>query len=82
MKPIYIYIYIYQARRHVFESGPAEDRASAEGTRGGEYDSGCPSRKWGSGDLPRENFDLCMPLSAFFFINFGCVLGQNFSRFS
>ena len=31
-----------QARRHVFESSPAEDRASAKGTSGGEYERGCP----------------------------------------
>ena len=31
---------ILQARRHVFKSGPAEVRASAEGTSGGEHERG------------------------------------------
>ena len=31
-----------KARRHVFKSGPAEVRASAEGTIGGEHERGCP----------------------------------------
>ena len=52
------YIRTTQARRHVFKSGPAVFRASVEGTSGGgEHERGCrPSRKVGSGDLPRENF--------------------------
>ena len=74
----------FQARRHVFKSGPAKDRAHAECTRGGEYERGmpplegdAPSRKGGSGDVPRENFDLWVPLM--FFMLFGCVLVQNSS---
>ena len=51
----------YQARRHGFKSGPAEVRASAEGTSVGEHERGGgstrggnpPSRMGGSGDLPR-----------------------------
>ena len=42
--------FLKQARRHVFKSGPAEVRASAEGTSGGEHERGrvSPSRKGGS----------------------------------
>ena len=48
---------VTQARRHVFESGPAEVRASAEDKSGGEHEKGySPSRKGGSGDLPTRNF--------------------------
>ena len=46
-----------QARRHVFKSGPAEVRASTEGTCRGEHERGYPpSRKGGLGDLPRDFF--------------------------
>ena len=46
-----------QACRQVFKSGPAEVRASAEGTSGGDHERGySPSRNGGSGDLPREIF--------------------------
>ena len=34
-----------------------------------------PSRKGGSGDLPRENFDLWVPLSAFL-----CILDMSWAR--
>ena len=39
---------------------------STRGARGGEHERGlAPSRKGGSGDLPRENFDKLVPLKAF-----------------
>ena len=39
---------------------------SAEGTSGGEHERGdTPSRKGGSGELPRENFNKLVPLNAF-----------------
>ena len=49
-----------QARRRLLKSGPAMGRRkrspSAEGTRRGEHERGVShSRKWGSGDLAREN---------------------------
>ena len=57
---------MYQGRRRVLKSGTAKTRSSADGTRGGEHERGfSPSRKWGSGDLPRENFDLLVLLNAF-----------------
>ena len=63
-----------QARRHVFKGGPAEVRASAEGTSGGEHEKGyAPSRKGGS--PPRFFFK--------FMVASMCVLmhfGRNFSR--
>ena len=33
---------LYQARRHVFKSGPAEVRTSAEGMSGGGHERGYP----------------------------------------
>ena len=62
-----------QARRHVFKSGPAVFRASAEGTSGGgEHERGCrPSRKGGSGDLPREK--LCIYGCLYLHFNAFCV---------
>ena len=52
-----------QGRRRVLKSGPAKTRSSAEGTSGGEHERGVPpSHKGGSGDLPRENFDLLVLL--------------------
>ena len=49
---------------------------------GGEHERGVspPSCKGGSGDLPRENFDIWLPLYAFL-MHFGCVLGQFFQPF-
>ena len=55
-----------QGRRHVLKSGPAEDMFECRrhewgaSTRGGFP----PSRKGGSGDLPRENFDKLVLLNA------------------
>ena len=46
--------------------------------RAGESTTGgAPSRKGGSGDLPRENFDLWAPLSAFL-----CILDVSWARIS
>ena len=68
--------YLKQGRRRVLKSGPAKTRSSAEGTRGGEHERGIPPRKGGSGDLPRQNFDLLVLLNAF------CMrLFSNFTRF-
>ena len=63
-----------QARRHVVKSGPAEVRASAEGTsEGGEHEMGySPSRKGGWGMSPEKIFDLWLPICAFL-MNFGSV---------
>ena len=69
-----------QARRHVIKSGPARVRASAEGTSGGEHERGYPpSRKGGSGDLPRENFKF-MVASMCVFNAFWMRFGRNFTR--
>ena len=47
----------YQARRHVIKSGPAEVRARAEGTSGGEHERGYPpSCKGGLGGSPPRKF--------------------------
>ena len=48
-----------------------------ESTRGGM----APLIRGVRGDLPRENLDFWVPMSAFYML-FGCVLGQNFSHFS
>ena len=48
---------LIQARRHVFKSGLAEVRTSAEGTSGGEHERGSsPSRKGGFGGSPARKF--------------------------
>ena len=63
-----------QARRHVINSGPAEVRASAEGTSGGEHERGyAPSRKGVRGISPEKFFNLWLPLCAFL-MHFGFVL--------
>ena len=54
-------IFHMQGRRRLLKSGPAMKYqrrfTSAEGTSWGEHERGhSPSRKGGSGDLPRENF--------------------------
>ena len=46
-----------QARRHVVKSGPAEVRASAEGTSKGESTrGGIPPLLWGFGGSPPRKF--------------------------
>ena len=63
-----------QARRHVFKSGPAEVRTSADGTSGGEHERGSPPLVRGvRGISPEKIFNLWLPLYAFL-MHFGCVL--------
>ena len=67
-------LYSIQARRHEIKSGPAEVRASAEGTSGGEHERGySPCCKGVRGISPEKIFNLWLPLCAFL-MDFGCVL--------
>ena len=47
---------------------------------GGELERGYPPSRKGGSDLPRENFEISLPLYAFL-MHFGCVLGQLFQPF-
>ena len=63
-----------QARRHVFKSGPAEVKASGEGTSGESTRGGMPPLVRGVwGISPEKFFNLWLPLCAFL-MHFGCVL--------
>ena len=76
-----------QARRRVAESGPAE--ASGECQRHEVREAGweitsrgfSPSRKWGSGDFPREKYLNYRRLYVRFNVYWKLFGGQNFSHF-
>ena len=52
-----------QGRCPVLKSGPAEDMVECRRLERGRARGGLtPSRKGGSGDLPREHFDKLVPL--------------------
>ena len=59
-----------QARRHVIKSGPAEVRASVEGTSGGEHE-------WGYPPLARGDFFIYGCL----YVRFYCILGAFWPEF-
>ena len=67
----------YQARRHIVKSGPAEVRASAEGTSEGESTRGGipPLVRGVRGISPDKIFDLWLPICAFL-MHFGSVFSR------
>ena len=54
-----------QGRRRVLKSGPAKTISSTVHERGRVYEGLFAFCKGGSGDIPRENFDLLVLLHAF-----------------
>ena len=83
MNSIFSCVKCTQARRHIFKSGPAEYRALAEGTSGGEYERGMAPLVRGIRGISLEKI-LIMGASECVFYAFWMCLGPEFkfSRFS